>query len=329
MLTEDAIKEVGRRIFAGLAKGGVYASLYDDAGYRFLDGGYVVLKIDGFDLRSSLYPWCRLRDFGFRAVTAAVSDLVAKGVRPLFYAFSLGVEPSLGLEEAEEVLRGIEEALELYGGELLNADTNIGDATWIDVAVMGFSRKPPIPRRGASPGDRVLLPRLGTPYICYHTLYVEHSRWCGDEYAARVCCRPTTPVKLVNILDRHRGCVAASMDISDTVSETLYEIAVLNSVALYIEVGVEKLLTPPSLSYAERHGLDLLEVFSRSYEEYVPVLIVREGCADELLRALHSTGLDYVNAGRVAEGPPKVLLSEGREVPVVRWSSTEASLHSK
>jgi len=328
VLTEDDVKRIGVEILRSVTDKNPYTSLHDDAGYVKIGDRYLLLKIDGYDLKSALYPWCSLEDFGFRAVTSSVSDVIAKGAKPSYYAFSLGLSSSLTLSDTSKILKGIAEAIELYGGVLLNADTNIADTTWIDVTIVGFSEVPPIPRRGAKPGDRVLVPLVGDPFICYYSLYVEKHSTCPSRVAIDKCCRPRVPLRLSTILETFRDCVVASMDISDTFSETLYEIAALNNATIVIEIDALELLTPTAANYSEEKGIDPISVLSGTYEEYLPVIIVKRSCAEDLLTALNSLGLTYIDAGYIAKGPPAVTLKNGRELPLIKWSSTEASLHS-
>mgnify|MGYP000450986325 CR=1 FL=1 len=292
-LTEDRVKEVGRRILASITGEPSLVNTNDDAGVARVGDLYILLKIDGYDAKSSLYPWCTLGDLGFRAITSAVSDIVAKGARPLFYAFSIGLEPSLALDEVEMLLRGIGEAIRFYGGELLNADTNISDVVWIDVAVVAVSSSPPITRRGVLPGSRLLLPKLGLPYICYYAHYVKREKVCRQEPACSTCCRPLTNPRIPEVLERYRHCIRSSMDISDTLSETLYELAELNQLVIRIDAAPGDLLRREAAEFIRREGLDPLKVLASTYEEYLPILVVDPGCVRELLKELRNIGLEY------------------------------------
>jgi len=94
-------------------------------------------KVDGFKL-SYTFPFMSLYDIGWKAISASTSDIIAKGVKPEFYLISLGLPPDFDVNKAEELIKGISDAIHYYGGRYIGGDLNDSDSSgWVDVFVEG------------------------------------------------------------------------------------------------------------------------------------------------------------------------------------------------
>jgi len=96
-----------------------------------------LFNIDGYSASESLLPWMDLKDWGWKAVIAAFSDIAASGGRPLVSLYSVGVTEA---EEGIEIAEGIAEASKWLGVEVLGGDFNrCKNDRWIDVVAIGKS----------------------------------------------------------------------------------------------------------------------------------------------------------------------------------------------
>lgn len=286
---------------------------FDDAGGVEIGGVYLLVKVDGFAASRALYPWCSYRDFGFRAVTGAVSDVFAKGCKPYVYAVSVGVTPER-VEVVEEVVRGVEEAVEAYGGYVENLDTNVGNDVWVDVFVLAECPGKPVPR-GARPGDAVLLTRrVGLSAVAY----LEHSRGrvpvSGE--VREFSCRPRAPPEVAEVVSEFSGCLSGSTDVSDTLFEALQQLAEAGGVGVSLDLDPRLALHPLAAEYARESGVPEHVLLLASSEEYVPVLACRSGCG-ELAEALRSRGLEAITLGSAVEG--RGVRWRGSEVKGIAW----------
>lgn len=109
------------------------------------------LTVEGVHFRRE---WISMREAGYRAAMAALSDLAAVAARPVGVLVSLatpGPEPA----EAEDLMEGVREALVEVGGELLGGDVARSSAgVCVDVVAIGETQRPVL-RHGAQPGDEV------------------------------------------------------------------------------------------------------------------------------------------------------------------------------
>jgi len=259
----------------------------DDAGGFKINDEYFVLKVDGFAESRARYPWCSYRDFSFKAVTAAVSDVFSKGCRPYVYAVSIGVR-SDNVDVVEEMIKGINDAVNVYGGFIENIDTNVGNDIWIDVFILATCRYLPLQRRTRS-GDMLIIPRpIGLSYIAY----IEYTRNSVpiDEDVKKFSCRPSIDPKIVDCIERARIGLTGSIDISDTLYETIEILSKLNNVGIYIDFDPHELLHPIALNYAYSENLEKIDIIMRSNEEYTPILVINRMYMDEVLELMRSIG---------------------------------------
>ncbi|MEM1644889.1 MAG: AIR synthase related protein [Ignisphaera sp.] len=262
---------------------------FDDAGGLLFDEDYVLVKVDGFAASRSNYPWCSYGDFGFKAVTATVSDVYAKGCRPYVYAISIGVTPDK-VDLVEDIIRGIEEAVELYGGYVENIDTNIGMDLWVDVFVLALCKYAPIPRRIFVGDTIMILKKVGLTSIAYNE-YVK-GRIPRDVDVLSTSCKPVAPLNIVDAINTIRPAIVGSIDISDTVYESLEHISTLNDVGIYINASASEFLHPKAVCYAYEEGIDMRNMFLSASEEYTPILVVNKVYRDYVVDHLRYYGFE-------------------------------------
>lgn len=317
-----SLDEIVKKLARGVRRHpGSPLAWFDDAGAVRVDGRYMVVKVDGFASSRALYPWCSYRDFGFRGVAAAISDVIAKGCRPYIYAISIGVRPE-NVDRVEDVMKGVEEASNLYGGYVENVDTNIGYDDWIDVFVIGECESQPVPRY-ARALDRVVLPRkIGLSVIGYIE-YVKRRAPTVEE-VREFTCRPKPCIDIVDVVDSCRTCIEGSIDISDTLAEALQQLSEVSSTGLYLYEEPSNILHPLAIEYARREKIDLHTTVLASNEEYIPLLVVKPSCEDEIIQQLRGIGLEPVAIGVTTT--QQNITWAGRPVPKIVWNYISGSI---
>src|SRR2546422_1920204 len=123
--------------------------------------------------RSTLFPyttlfrshfrtdWLALREIGWRATAAALSDLAAEGAEPVGVLVSVGL-PGKGRvmgrrDPATEIMRGVGAAAKRVGASVLGGDLVRSPRYLVDVCVVGWPAHP-VGRRGARPGHGIWVP---------------------------------------------------------------------------------------------------------------------------------------------------------------------------
>ena len=93
-----------------------------------------------------------LDDFGWKAMSACISDIAAMGGRPGHAVVAVTGPPDVSIEKLYE---GIAAASLSTGCPVVGGDLTNGPSLVVTVAVTGFCDGPPVPRGGAKPDDVV------------------------------------------------------------------------------------------------------------------------------------------------------------------------------
>ncbi|ABL88369.1 thiamine monophosphate kinase-like protein [Pyrobaculum islandicum DSM 4184] len=272
-------------------KGLISALGLEDNDVVYIDGW--ALKIDGSAASTSKLPFQTWRDFGWRNVAAAYSDIRVKYVEPLYMLVSVTAPR---LEEAAEIIEGAREAATRLSLRYVGGDLNQGGDVVVDVAIIG--RATYRIGRTPKPGDiLVTIPKFGYTSLAYRY-------WRDDDPVV---------AKGVEMLKRPEPlwplpppeCVTASMDSSDGLADVLW------TMANGVDIIVESLPVPEEvLSFAKERGLDIGELVFNGGEEFLPVFAIRRDC---------DVKEPYVTFAKVAEGRG-VVWWDGRELKWRGWA---------
>jgi thiamine-monophosphate kinase len=98
--------------------------------------------------------WIGLREVGWRATAAALSDLAAEGAEPVGLLSAVTMPSSAGQTELLELMSGVGTAAGFARAPVLGGDLSTGPGWSLAITVVGRTRAP-ITRAGARPGDRL------------------------------------------------------------------------------------------------------------------------------------------------------------------------------
>ena len=109
------------------------------------------LSVEDVHFRRS---WMTDREIGWRATSAALSDLAAEGASPLGVLISVGVPGQVAGDALERVMEGVGEAASAVGAQVLGGDLSSAKVWILDLTVIGTAQRP-VTRDGAKSGDNV------------------------------------------------------------------------------------------------------------------------------------------------------------------------------
>lgn len=204
---------------------------------------YVVCNVDilvwNTDVPTDMTPY----EVGGKVVTMTMSDVVAKGAKPIFF-LSANLYPSdTRFQEVMKVTKGIKATCEEYDVKFLGGDLGEGEKSITGVGV-GFA-KHPVPRSGAQPGDGIWVTgEFGKTRASFHYLLEGGERIHQIEELLRSVINPTINPSYHKVMER---LATAAMDSSDGLSITLHEIAKESDVHMNID-------TLPLAHLARRYG---------------------------------------------------------------------------
>lgn len=253
------------------------------------------------------------RSVGRAAAEVSLSDLAAKGGRPVAFLLDLLIPPWTPARWAREVALGAEAALARHGAHLVGGDTKASDRPAVVGTLFGVGRSAALaPRSGARPGDLLVVTgRVGE----------------GGLAAERLERFGPTPAVLQGLLDvrarvREGPSVARAAHAVVDTSDGLAEGARLLAEASRAKVVVdwERLPLAPGLlrTAAPRPALVGRAFFGGDYELLAALPARRLG---GLRRALARTGCPLTVVGAVERGRGAVLRTARgvRPMPAPGW----------
>ncbi len=241
--------------------------------------------------------------FGWYAAAVNFSDLAAMGARPIGFTAALALPPTLDVQNAYDIMSGIDQCAEFCGTGVVGGDTKIGPGIVAGTAIGSMDGRAPMLRSGAKPGDVVAVTGpLGGPasgFVCIDK---------GLDYkAAKDSLYMPIPKVSEGIELAESGVVSSCIDLSDGLGTALNHICSSSKVGIDIEYDFL-----PHERYVQ-------EV---SDETGIPMekLMIEWGGEYELmftadpnrLRKLYDIGLEFSIIGMVNDGDHPELIHEGK-----------------
>ncbi len=242
---------------------------------------------------------------GWIASAASISDLGARGAKPLGFLMAWGI-PALAEQEIREIARGIKECAGFHGTKCLGGDLNQTEKIHLCGTAFGYANKP-LSRGGAKEGDVIAVTGpLGATAAGYI------SRWDKLEGYGALLKRFDRPVARVKVMQElnERGLLSAAIDDSDGFAPSIHGLctesgkgAALRFEDVPIFDGVHE--------FSEKQGKDLLYLINMG-NDYEMLVTLPRGNFDEARKIARRNQCDLFGIGRVTSGTG-VLLERGGE----------------
>jgi thiamine-monophosphate kinase len=218
--------------------------LGDDAAVVVWPGGPLLLSTDA--VVGGVHADLELvspEDFGWKAVTAAVSDIGAMGGRPRHVLVTLAGPPGTDLDA---LTRGAGAAARAWGCVVVGGDVTGAPELVVSVAVTGglpddpdhpATARPAVTRSGARPGDRLFVTGpLGASAAGLRLLRLDPADGADQQAAGlrRAHRRPTARIG-EGVAARWAGATAM-MDVTDGLALDLHRLARSSGVGFDLEV---------------------------------------------------------------------------------------------
>jgi len=280
------------------------------------DEKLAVIKSDMLVGKTDVPAGMSLRQSARKAVVMNISDLAAKGVKPVAVLSSLGLPRGLKEDEIREIGFGLNEGAREYGAYVVGGDTNEASDLVISCSVLGFCDKGAfVKRNGASPdeivavtgsfgktasGLRILMEKIPAPAEIRDVLV---------ESVLMPKARLREGLALA-----HSGAATSSIDSSDGLSWSLRELSKASNVGFIIEdVPIPREVK----KFAKSHNLNPTELALYGGEEYELVVTVKPELWDTASKAVAKFGTQLNKIGRVTEERKILLRTHGGEIPML------------
>ncbi len=270
----------------------------------------VILKTDMLVGKTDIPPEMTLWHAARKAVVMNVSDLAAKGVKPVALLAAIGIPRDLRRKDIEQIGNGLDAGAREYNAYVLGGDTNEASDVVISCTALGFGEKRRIMlRSGARPGDIVAVTGLFGKTAAGLKMLIQ-----GLSAPSKLRKKLTDNVLMPRARLREGlalaqiGAVTASIDSSDGLAWSLHEISKASNVGFRID---QLPLASEAQDFANLHSLDANELCLYGGEEYELVVTVKPGLWDKATK-----NVPLIEIGR-ATGKKTLSLSVGkRAIPI-------------
>ncbi|HEY1362123.1 MAG TPA: thiamine-phosphate kinase [Xanthobacteraceae bacterium] len=295
------------RYFKPLAKHpGAFGLVDDAAAIEPPAGCDLVLKTDGIIGGVHFFPEDPAETVAKKALRVNLSDLAAKGARPLGFLLTLALPKELGDAWLAAFARGLGEDAELFGCPLLGGDTDStpGPVT-ISIAAFGSVPHGKMLRRvGARPGDCVVVTGTIGDAALGVMLRGDRSnaaRWelTPDQQRA-LEARYLLPQPRIAIAELLRAQASAAMDVSDGLAGDLAKLCRASGVVAEIEVA----RVPLSAAARAALGRDpkLMRAILTGGDDYEVLATMPAGKVEAFRQQAAAAGVTITAIGTVVAG---------------------------
>ncbi len=230
-ISELGERKAIKRIVAHFPQG-TYWGIGDDCATIKVGKQLILVTTDmiseKFHIPSGATGW----QVGWFVTAVNLSDIAAKAGQPVGMTLALGVPRSYDIQFLEDVARGANSCAKLYNMAIIGGDTKEAESlVFTGTAVGVVDQDVFMPRKGAMIGDIVCVTgSLGSTGAGLHVLDTQG----GDEKKAICKILEITPRIKEGIALGTVGGVTSSMDISDGVASSLYQLQMINDVGFCI-----------------------------------------------------------------------------------------------
>ncbi|MBV8825167.1 MAG: thiamine-phosphate kinase [Bradyrhizobiaceae bacterium] len=313
------------RHFRPLAKHPGALGLADDAAVLTPPPGCdLVLTTDGIIAGVHVFPDAPADAIARRALRVNLSDLAAKGAKPV--GFLLAVALPGGTTDAwlAEFVRGLSEDAERYGCPLLGGDTDHTPGP-LSVSITAFGMLPAgtmVRRNGAQPGDVLFV--TGTVGDAALGLMLRKDAQAGASLTPaqrnHLLMRYLQPDPRNVLAETVRTHASAALDISDGLAGDLTKLCRASGVTAEIEAA-QVPLSDATRALITREPA-LLERALTGGDDYEILAAVPAGKAQAFRASAHAAGIAVTDIGLLAAGeaPPQFIGPDRQPIAFARTS---------
>lgn len=275
----------------------------DDVSGLYVNGKRLLLKVDAFSEIYSRYYWMDLYDLGWKAVTMVVSDFVVKLAKPSMAVVSFGAPSNRHLGDIVNLFKGLSDAAKYYNLYIVGGDTNESRYDlWISISAISLDDFKYTPSRfNAKVGDIVVtsgeygITGLAN-YIHYNRIDIES---LPDDLKKKVLDKTKRPIARVDLLDKLKEIapyITSSIDVSDGLVQTLYDLSEASNVTIELDnIPIDPLVK----AYAEENKINAVNLALHGGEEFEVIFTISQEQKDILHDLMSHYNLDLHVIGKV------------------------------
>jgi thiamine-monophosphate kinase len=291
-----------------LSKGKVAVGIGDDCAAFDFGKNYLLVTTDMISEKTHIpeimSPW----QIGWFTVAVNLSDISAKGGKPLGIVLAIGLSKNTSESFLKEFMKGANKCATKFGTSIVGGDTKETHEITISGTAFGIVKKDEfMGRKGTKPGDIVAVTgTLGKAAAGYYSMKYKNR----NIEALKDFLEPTPRIKEGMALAKTK-IVTSSMDISDGLSSSLYQLQDLNKVGF--EIDKEKIpLSPKLLKLKRKQGFEVYYHVIHFGGDYELLVTMSSDRFEEAQKTIENIGNNLTMIGRVTKGKKIVIKSNGK-----------------
>ncbi|HIH00128.1 MAG TPA: thiamine-phosphate kinase [Thermoplasmata archaeon] len=280
----------------------------DDCAAIDLGNKYLLITTDMISQQTHIPPQMTPYQIGWFLVAINLSDLAAKGGTPLGLVCSFGLPKTTTEQYLTELTKGANACAVQYGTTIVGGDTKeTTEITLCGTAFGTVKKNEFMPRKGTRPGDIVAVTgRLGKAGRGYYAL----KRNKKGNKLSKALLEPQPRLQEGHLLALLHT-VTSSMDLSDGLSASLYQLQELNAVGFEIEKDALPLASGLNQRFQKKYGVDPYTLALHFGGDYELLVTIPEQKFEKTRQTLQKHVITLSPIGIVTE-KKKILLIENK-----------------
>lgn len=274
-----------------------------------------VIKTDMLVGKTDVPPSMNLWQAARKAVVMNISDLAAKGVKPIALLASIGIPRGFAKKDVEQIGKGLNAGAREYNAYVLGGDTNEASDLVISCTAFGIVEKRYLMKRsGAKPDDLVAVTGVfgktssGLKILLKGLTAPPEMR----KELVNTVLMPQARLKEGLALTQIHA-VTASIDSSDGLAWSLHEISRASNVGFVID---NLAVAREAEEFAKIHDLDPVELSLYGGEEYELVVTIKPKLWGKAKKAIEQVGASLIKIGHVTGEKSLLLRTKEKTVSI-------------
>jgi len=296
-----------------LSKGNVAVGIGDDCAAIEFGKDYLLVTTDMISEKTHIPKIMKPWQIGWFTVAINLSDISAKGGKPLGLVLTIGLPKNTSESFLKELMKGADKCATQFGTSIVGGDTKETHEIMLSGTAFGTVKKDEfMGRKGAKPGDIVAVTgKLGKAAAGYYAL--KHNM--KNKENLKYLLEPIPRIKEGMALAKTKT-VSSSMDISDGLSSSLYQLQELNDVGF--EIDKEKIpLSSVLLKFEGKKDINIYEYAMHFGGDYELLLTLPLDKFDKAQKSLVKTGTPLTVIGKVTK-EKKINIIDGQTKKILQ-----------
>ena len=256
-----------------------------------------VIKLDTLVESTDIPPKIKLQDVARKSIVACVSDFAAKGAKPLYGIISVTIPRKFSKSKIQNLAKGFGLASREFSIKILGGDTNEGKELVIQVFLVGTPDSI-ITRKAARTND-IIITSGPFGYSAAGLKILLENKKSDNKFSKKATGIVFRPRPRLQFGLQSRSYFTSSMDSSDGLSTTLYEMA-RQSRKKFVITNLPA--NSDIFEFARKNRLDPLDLIFNGGEEYEIVATVSPEKLQRLKNNAKKQKISLFEIGFVASG---------------------------